>query len=505
MSALPILIVGAGPTGLVLALHLARRGVAFRIISDRAGPGEASRAMAVHARTLEFYRQLGFAEEVVAQGVKIEAAHIRQGGEDVARLALKDIGGGLSPYPFVLGYPQDDHERFLIERLKAAGVEVEWNVSLADFTQDDSRVRATLDHAGRRESADFAYLCGCDGAHSRVRHVLGVEFPGGTYEHLYYVADVQLAAAQSEDLYAHLAEGSFALMLPVRSRGMWRLIGVAAEDPAPGQQLTFEDIRPAAERLLGVTAEKLNWFSTYRVHHRVAARFQVGRCFLAGDAGHVHSPAGGQGMNTGIGDAVNLSWKLAQAAQGRADARLLATYESERIGFARTLVASTDRAFQYIVSGGLGGRLLRSVLVPYVLPFLAGFSAARKLMFETVSQVRIAYRDSALSAGQAGDIHGGDRLPWAGAGGADNFAPLRTLDWQVHVYGEAAAPVAETLGRLGLPLHSFAFHAAAEAAGLRRDALYLIRPDGYVALAGAKCGAIADYARRLGLRFGTAA
>ncbi|WP_176644384.1 FAD-dependent monooxygenase [Duganella sp. SG902] len=472
-----VLIVGAGPTGLVLAIALARRGVAVRIIDKNSGPGLASRAMAVHARTLEFYRQLGFAEVVVNQGIKIEAIHLREHGEDIVELQLKEIGAGLSPYPFVLAYPQDDHERLLVAQLRAEGVEVEWNTELESFTQDEWGVRAVLERDGDRHTCSAAYLCGCDGARSRVREALKLEFTGGTYDHLYYVADVQTAGPPNQDLVGHLGANTFALMLPVRSRGMQRLIGIMPEH-AP-EHVDFEAVRPVLEPLLGIRVEQVNWFSTYRVHHRVASHFRTGRCFLSGDAAHIHSPAGGQGMNTGIGDAVNLAWKLAHVLQGRADLSLLDTYEAERIVFARKLVTTTDRAFQLIVSQGAGGQLLRSWLLPHVFPVLSGFGAARRTLFKTLSQVLIHYPDSPLSAGRAGDVIGGDRLPWV----PDNFAAPQSLDWQLHVYGSADPLLAAAAQALRLPVHVYSWSEAAEHAGLLRDAAYLVRPDMHVALA----------------------
>lgn len=502
MSQPQILIVGAGPTGLVLALRLAHHGVAFRIIDRNPGPGLASRAMVVHARTLELYDQFGCADEVVGLGIKMETMHLREHGKDVAKLNFKDMGRGLSPYPFSLSFPQDDHEHFLVGKLRALGIDVEWNVALQSFTQDDAGVTATLDRDGQTESCRVAYLCGCDGARSRVRQGLHLDFPGGTYHHLYYVADVRLNGIDDTDGYMTLDANAFVLLLPVRSSGMRRLIGIIPDvDEANDRTFTFEDIRPGAEALLGVDVAEVNWFSTYRVHHRVAAHFQVGRAFIAGDAGHIHSPAGGQGMNTGIGDAINLSWKLAQVLQGRAAPSLLDSYEAERIVFARKLVATTDRAFTGMVSQGVGGQLLRTFLLPHVMPFLTGFSAVRRMMFETVSQVRINYEDSPLSAGKAGAISGGDRLPWVQD--ADNFAPLRSVDWQIHVYGDADAELSATAQALGLPLHVFGWSDAADHAGLQRDAAYLVRPDAYVALAMPKghFGELRGFAERHALRF----
>ncbi|MYN26815.1 FAD-dependent monooxygenase [Duganella levis] len=494
-----VLIVGAGPTGLVLAIALARRGVVVRIIDHNSGPGQASRAMAVHARTLEFYRQLGFADVVINQGIPIEAIHLREHGQDIAQLPLKDIGAGLSPYPFVLAFPQDDHERLLVAQLQAEGVQVERNTELESFTQDEWGVRAVLQHEGDRIACSSAYLCGCDGARSRVRDALQLTFTGGTYEHLYYVADVHTAGPPNHDLVAHLAAHTFALMLPVRSRGMQRLIGILPPDAPPDSD--FEAVRPMLEPLLGISVEQVNWFSTYRVHHRVAARFRVGRCFIAGDAAHIHSPAGGQGMNTGIGDAINLAWKLAHVLQDRADAALLDTYEGERIVFARKLVATTDRAFQMMVSQGAGGQLLRHWLLPHLFPVLSGFGAARRTLFKTLSQIMIHYPDSQLSGGRAGDIIGGDRLPWV----ADNFRPLQSLDWQLHVYGQTTPQLAAAAQALHLPLHAWPWTEAAAHAGLLEDAAYLVRPDMHIALAlpRQETDALQALATRFQLRFGS--
>ena len=499
-----VLIVGAGPTGLVLALQLARRGVPFRLIEQNSGPGQASRAMAVQARTLEFYQQLGWADEVVGQGVRIEQLHVHEGGREVAHVALGDAGRGLSPYPFVLVFAQDLHERFLVDKLKAAGIEVEWNTALASFTQDANGVLATLEHEGRREQSEYAYICGCDGAHSRVRESLELPFEGGTYQHLYYVADVELADRANRDLHMHLAARSFLLMLPVRAGGAQRLIGIMP-DAAEGQAApSFDTVRPEAEAMLGIRIGALNWFSTYSAHHRVASAFRKGRGFIAGDAGHVHSPVGAQGMNTGIGDAVNLGWKLAHVLQGRAAPALLDTYEDERIAFARALVATTDRAFQAIVAQGLGGQLLRRWLAPHVLPLLAEHASMRRAAFKAVSQIQIEYEHSALSIGRAGQVQGGDRLPWVADGAQDNFAPSCSADWQVHVYGTASAELSAAAQQAGMPLHLFAWSDAAKDAGLWRDAGYLLRPDGYIAavMPTQDCAVLEQLVRKFSLRLG---
>ena len=308
MSQTPILIVGAGPTGLNLALRLAHDRVPFRIIDQHAGPAEESRALAVHARNLEFYAQLGMAEAMVEAGTQVGGIRVLEGGSERAHIPLGDIGEGLSPYPFILDFPQDEHEQFLVDRLRERGVEVERRATLVSFTQGRRGCRCR--DRRRREGGEGALRLSLRlrRARSAVRKGLGVGFEGGAYEHLYYVADVRLAEPdRGHDFHLAMGADTFALRLPSRRGEMERLIGFAPDGMA---NPTFEDVKPDAERLLRAKVAELNWFSTYRVQHRVADRFTVGRAFLLGDAGHLHSPVGGQGMNTGIGDAVNLSWKL---------------------------------------------------------------------------------------------------------------------------------------------------------------------------------------------------
>jgi 2-polyprenyl-6-methoxyphenol hydroxylase-like FAD-dependent oxidoreductase len=489
MSNSVVLIVGAGPTGLVLAIWLTRLGVRVRVIDKTAEAGTTSRALAVQARTLEFYRQLGFAQRVVDGGVKIAGVNIWARGRRAARLPLGQIGVGISPYSFALVFPQDAHERLLIEELARLGVTVERRTELVGFEQDARGVRATIKRADATEEVfEAAYLAGCDGASSTVRERLGIEFPGGTYAGRFYVADVEAEGpADDDELHVDLEEADFVLVFPLKGKGHMRLVGVVREMPEHvARELTFADVGKRAIEELRLNVRKVNWFSTYRVHHRVAARFREGRAFLLGDAGHLHSPVGGQGMNTGIGDAVNLAWKLAAVLKNEASERLLDTYEPERIAFARQLVATTDRAFTVITARGRLARIIRTRVFPRVAAMLFRLRAVRQLAFLTVSQTRVNYRGGALSRGAAGQVRGGDRLPWIEeAGDRDNFAALQSMRWQVHVYGDTPAGLAEACAERGLAMHVFAWSESARRAGLAEGAVYLVRPDGYVAWAGA--------------------
>ncbi|MDQ3169782.1 MAG: FAD-dependent monooxygenase [Acidobacteriota bacterium] len=496
----PVLIAGAGPTGLVLALWLTRRGVPVRIIDKAAEPGTTSRALAVQVRTLELYRQLGIADALLAEGVRIPALNFWARGERAARVPLEEIGEGLTPYPFIFVHPQDKHERLLIRELEALGVRVERRVELTHLEQSEAGVRSVLRRAdGAEDVCETAWLAGCDGAGSVVRHHLGIGFPGGTYTGRFYVADVEASGpAANGELHVDFEEADFALVFPMKGEGRIRLVGlVRGAADSDHRALTFEDVRGRAIENLRLGVTKVNWFSTYKVHHRVADRFRDRRVFLLGDAAHVHSPVGGQGMNTGIGDAVNLAWKLAALVKGESPAALLDSYEPERIAFARVLVATTDRAFTMVTRQGGLARFVRTRVVPAVAPRMLGLRAVRRFMFRRVSQVGVHYRGSALSAGRAGSVSGGDRLPWVETGdGRDNFAPLTSLGWQVHVYGTPREDATAGCAALRLPLHVFAWRDAMTRVGLAKDALYLVRPDGYVALADADSTAerLRDYA-----------
>jgi len=486
MNPTEILIAGAGPTGLVLALWLTRLGVKVRIIDKTAEAGTTSRALAVQARTLEFYHQVGIDEAVIAGGVKVENLNMWVSGHRAATVHLRRIGEGLTPYAFALIFPQDAHERLLIERLSALGVQVERRTELLRFSQHDGGITATLRRPdGSEETCEAAYLAGCDGASSTVRGQLGIGFPGGTYTGLFYVADVVATGEPVRgELHADIEDADFLLLFPL-SEQHWRLVGTVHDLPGGEDgKLAFDDVKGKAMEHLKLNIEKVNWFSTYRVHHRVANRFGDGRAFLLGDAAHIHSPVGGQGMNTGIGDAVNLSWKLAAVLKGGATQKLLDTYEPERIAFARRLVATTDRGFVVVTKRSTLARLVRRRIVPLVAPLLFRIGAMRRLLFTTVSQTLVNYRGSSLSAGAAGSVRGGDRLPWVKlASGGDNFAPLTSLAWQVHVYGDVKQGVREACADLRFALHTFAWESRMESVGLQNGALYLVRPDGYVALA----------------------
>lgn len=433
-----VLIVGAGPTGLVHALWLARRGIAVRIIDQSKAPGLTSRALAVQARTLEFYRQLGIAEELLALGVIADRITLRRRARVVAVAELGAMGEGLTPYPYLVFVPQDLHEKLLISKLEALGVRVERETRLTGLLQDESRVIATLEKAsGAQEQVEAQYLTGCDGAHSTVRRKLGIGFEGGTYQHVFYVADaIATGEAAGGGVQISVSPEDFCIVMPVAQTGTVRLTGIVppeVESRDAGEPITFEDVRESVRRNTGLEVSSVRWFSTYHVHHRVASTFKQGRVFLAGDAGHIHSPAGGQGMNTGIGDAINLAWKLSDVLQGRASPALLETYEEERIAFARTLVRTTDTTFRLVASRTGGSAVFRAYVLPVIVSVFWRLRFAVRAAFRVISQTRLNYRGMRLAAAAAGASAGarytpGERLPWTEETRAA-YDALRSLDW----------------------------------------------------------------------------
>ena len=484
-----VLIIGAGPTGLVLAVWLTRLGVRVRIVDKLAAPEKTSRAIGVQARTLEYYRQINFADTVIERGVKAPAMNLWISGKPAARLGLHAMGAEISPFPFALVLSQDEHEHLLTGQLAGLGVEIERGMELLDFEETQECVRARLKRPdGTVEMCEAAWIVGCDGAHSAVRETLKIGFGGGTYSHRFYVADVQGGGATlNGEVHVALDETDFVAIFPLKGEGRARVIGTVRDD-ASGQNggLTWKDVNKSVIEELGMKIERINWFSTYRVHHRVAEHFRKGRAFLAGDSAHIHTPVGGQGMNTGIGDAINLAWKLAAVLRGRADTALLDSYEPERIAFARRLVKTTDSVFTGLVSAKAKDQWVRMHAVPFLLPRLFKFAPVRHFMFRTLSQAVVNYRGSGLSEGRAGAVHGGDRLPWVKPElnkAGDNFTPLTSLDWQVHVYGDVTHAIRAVCDERKLALQVFPWRPEMGRAGLARDAVYLVRPDGHVALA----------------------
>jgi 2-polyprenyl-6-methoxyphenol hydroxylase-like FAD-dependent oxidoreductase len=497
-----VLIVGAGPTGLMLANQLGRRGIRTTIIDRHSGPAQQTRAMAVHARTLEIYAKLGIADRALELGRRGNGANMWSQGRLKARIPLGEIGTGMSPFPYVLMLGQDDNERIMGDHLRLWGINVQWNTELVALDQHPGHVTATLRiEDGSTRTITAAYVAGCDGVRSAVREMSGIAFPGAPYEHTFFVADTEAQGPMvADELNVYLWRDGFHLYFPMRGIDRWRVIGILPRHLRHRDDVTFEDVIPSLvhEGGNGLSFRSCQWFSTYRIHHRCTERFRDRRCFLLGDAAHVHSPMGGQGMNTGLQDAYNLAWKLALVVANRADDRLLDSYEAERLPVARRLLATTDRAFRLVVSDSWLAGILRTRIIANVAALVMKRSSAQKTAFRTLSQIGIRYRESPLSQ-TLDDVSGnapqaGDRFPWlrlvfsANVACEDVFTRLDDTRLNLVVIGQPA-PSLESLA-LGdlLDVHAIPSNSAnaVELAGasITGPAYYLLRPDGHVGLAG---------------------
>lgn len=472
-----VLIVGAGPTGLMAAVALARRGVPAVIVDRKAGPTRESRALAVQARTMEIYDQLGLAEQVLAGSYRAERLQIGRTGA-VDGVPISSLQQGATRFPGLHIFEQSRNEHLLHDALLATNGDIRWRHRLIDLTahsaEADGRIRALLEGPDGLVLVNARWCIGADGAASAVRRELDVRFDGVTDEATFWVADIRNVRGVPEgSLALRFGATTFGIAFPLGADGHTRLVALAPRDTITQQQAL-----EAASTDLGLVLGKVDWFSTYRVHHRVASKFRAGSVFLAGDAGHVHSPVGGQGMNTGLQDAHNLAMLLADVRDGRLADRALDRYERERRPVAVHLVNITDRAF------GLIGRRSR-VTALFRRRFAAALAKLAPLVMRSplgprlggyLGQYRIRYHfvdRQPQTPSWANDPVVGRRLPPV----RDNQQSLRDMTWQLHTYGagDVVRPVAPDW--ITGP-HAFGPDPAER---LRSDRVYLIRPDHFVA------------------------
>jgi 2-polyprenyl-6-methoxyphenol hydroxylase-like FAD-dependent oxidoreductase len=502
-----VLVVGAGPTGLMLANQLLRRGLRVTIIDRHAGPALQTRALGVQARTMEIYAKLGIVDRALELGKIAPGVVLWSQGRMTARVPIGETGKSLTPYPYVFILGQDDNELIMGEKLHELGGAVQWNTELVAIQQQPGQVTATLKQPdGTSREFTAAWVAGCDGAHSAVRELNGITFPGAPYEHVFFVADVVATGGMAaEEVNVYLWREGFHLFFPMRGPDHWRVVGILPEGLRDKPRVDFDAVIPSVRREAGegLNFKACTWFSTYRIHHRSASHFRQGRCFLLGDAAHIHSPVGAQGMNTGLQDAYNLAWKLALVIQGRAEPALLDSYEAERIPVARRLLNTTDRLFKLIVSDNLLAGIFRTKILARVAAFAMNRPTVQNFAFRTVSQIGIHYRDSSLS--ETGENlpkdapKAGDRFPWLrlrlrGDGAVEDlYQKLDDTHFHLIVIGQPAP--SETALGMGDLLHVQTVHsnpvnhAALAQVGMPRTCFYLLRPDGHVGLCGVRLDA----------------
>ncbi len=399
-----VLIVGAGPTGLMLASQLAIHKTSFRIIDKTEDHTTQSRALVIQARSLEILDQMGIADRAIQRGKNTKAIGAFFNGRKVLRVTVDNMGAGLTKFPHLLMLEQSHTESILVEFLNDHNHHVDRQTELKSLSQNNHCISAILKLPdGKEETITAKYLVGADGAKSVVREQLKISFGGKTYEQSLFVLDCKAKVdIPDSEMYLAFSAKAFSGFFPL-TNGRWRILGNMPKELEGKKEIIFEDIeRDYSERIrMNVKLYDPQWISAYHAHHRYASTFRKGRCFLAGDAAHIHSPVGAQGMNTGLQDAYNLAWKITLALSGKAKDSLLDTYTEERITIARNLVRSTDRIFNVVASESKLISVFKLYIIPAVLkviaPLFQKLKFVQQLAFKMVSEIGINYQNKFLT------------------------------------------------------------------------------------------------------------
>jgi len=517
-----VIIIGAGPTGLMAAALLHHHGVAVRVFSKAEGPARESRAFGIHARSLELFLNLGLVEEFLNRGLLATGVQVFLDGQCSAELNFDDIGRSDTPYGFVLMVPQWDVEDILLSHLQRSGVKVEYGVEAFDLDQSDNMVLVRVRHPGqdRSEEIQAPYAIGADGAHSLVRRKLGLHFEGEAYPQGFLLADCHLDwALDHSHIKIFLRGNRFAAFLPLKGTQMGRVMVLAPTQPGQGEGCHPASLEEVEKELREASGHKLSlsdalWTSRYHIHHRGVRHYRQGRVFLAGDSAHIHSPVGAQGMNTGLQDAANLAWKLTLALRGDLPANLLDTYHQERWPVGQKIIKFTDRIFSLIISQKTWLSGLRNRLLPRFAGTVSRTGVLRGKAFHFVSQLGIRYHGLGFLRDDGpfkAVLKAGERAPNAGiARGVDVFSLIQ--GYRFHVLALSSRPLdepeiarlASEMDQLPVPagiglgrhivchsligrdprIHRCECSQIFQAYGLDDEnpqALFLIRPDGYIA------------------------
>jgi 2-polyprenyl-6-methoxyphenol hydroxylase-like FAD-dependent oxidoreductase len=456
-----VLIAGAGPVGLFLANECARRGLRFRLVEAGASQSKHSKALAIFPRTLEILDMAGLAGPFLEAANRVTSVRVSTHGHTLAEMRFTPEE---SPYRFVAMVPQDVTERLLVEQLRRQGGSVEYETSFVSAAQDGDSVHATLDHKGRREEMSAAFVVGCDGAHSVVRHLLKLPFEGAEYNDVFMLADVETnEALPASELQLCPSEFGPVAIFPMSST---RRRIVATVERADGDAPTLELVQGILKQRapIGLEARALHWSSYFRIHHRQVARLRTGRIFIAGDAAHIHSPFGGQGMNTGMHDVWNLVWKLDLFLRGAGNEELLESYTAERRPVIKHVIETTDYLTKAMGTPNKVAQAIRDAIIPMV-SHLAPFQHA---FVQRLSALDVSYRGSPIIEG-AGERYFDDSL--RGGGIRSRFLLV--------VGGDADAEARESAQRLAGSLGDVVELRAGKGGGI-----VLVRPDGYVAYSG---------------------
>jgi 2-polyprenyl-6-methoxyphenol hydroxylase-like FAD-dependent oxidoreductase len=520
MATTQALVIGAGPTGMTAAIELRRAGVDVRIIDRGTQLARWSQALVVQARTLEQFQRYGIAEKAVERGHPLQGARLFSGNKEIAHMHLERIQ---SRYPYLLFLPQSETEALLNEYMESLGVKTERGMEMVSLASQGDEATVRVKHGdGKSEDIQTRWVIGCDGAHSAVREMCGIPFEGHGVSMHFFLADLEVEGPDrpTDELVVRLLKGDVLFMAPL-SEKLTRVIVAKHEeqhasfDETPqqgrtggqGKPLSIADFQNAIDTF-GVKLRVVSsaWMTPFYVNDRQAAHYRSGNIFLAGDASHIHSPVGGQGMNTGIQDAANLCWKIAAAERGSsAKDKLLDSYEQERVPVGKALLALTERALKLTTTESAVVSKLRDLIAPHVTRL--GWVQRSGAGF--ISETAIEYRRSPVVQDHGGDgeVHAGDRMPdvdlVGGPGGKKSLLGGWKDGRHLAVAMEAADGFLSEL-KQSLPGAGVVALRAADLDehGRRllgaRPGVFVVRPDGYVGFRGAleKAGELQGYARQ---------
>jgi 2-polyprenyl-6-methoxyphenol hydroxylase-like FAD-dependent oxidoreductase len=454
-----VLIVGAGPVGLFVANECARRGLRWRLVETRSSQSEYSKALAIFPRTLEIFDMAGFVTPFLERANRVTSVAVVTHGRTLANMRFTPEE---SPYPFVAMVPQDVTESLLVEELAAKGGAVEYETTFVSATALDDHVKVTLDRKGESIELSASFVVGCDGAHSAVRHLLNLPFEGAAYTDSFMLADIETnETLPADQLQLCPSELGPVAIFPI-SATRRRIVAIVetTESDAPSLELVQKILAERAPA--GLEARTLHWSSYFRIHHRQARQLRVGRFFIAGDAAHIHSPFGGQGMNTGLHDVWNLVWKLDLFLHGHGNEELLESYTAERRPVIKHVIETTDLLTKAMGTQSKLAQLLRNAVIPMVSR-LAPFQHA---FVQRLSELGVAYRGSPIVEG-AGERYFDDSLR-GGDGIRSRFLLMVDSD-SGSSSREAARQITDELSNI-VELRLRPHHD-----------MTLVRPDGYVA------------------------
>lgn len=501
---LDVLIAGAGPVGLMMACQLALHNISFRIIDKRTTLPDYSGALIVHARTMEILHQMGIAEKALKAGIVAHTINIRFNHKKNYSLEISNFGKGLTGFPYLLMIEQGQTEKLLNQFLNDHDHWVERGVPLVSFKQENKMVTSEIRKTdGTVEIIKSRYLVGADGSDSLVRNQLGISFPGKTQESRLFITDCKARLPLSgREIFFLFAKDLTSGFFPLKGN-RWRVDGLIPD--IQHEKVDFEEVRNwfGKKNHSGIELFHPQWFSVFRSHSRCAERFRDRQCFLIGDAAHVHSPVGAQGMNTGMHDAYNLAWKLAFVIRMKATEKLLDSYEAERKPLALDIIRYTDLVYSFMTKNSVPARIFRLRFIPLVLPILLYWirskNRIRNRIFLSVSGIGINYKYSFLSATTGSDnfpSHSpkpGERFPYLTyekrgekLSFNDALIPIR---FYLFVFGKHMLPATfqkELIKYKGvIALKYIAKHTQTqplfEIFGIIEEGCYLVRPDSYIA------------------------